>query len=282
MGQVSRSGVVPLSSSQDSVGPMAHSLKDARLVLSVLQGRDPLDTSTHSFELQAQYKVTKPSLVIGALPSDKFTVETQRLYKKQLSALKKAGHTVVNINISDDLATLFVDEYYVLLYDFKKEINQYLANTPDQVKIKSLSALIDFNIQNKATEMPHFGQDILIQANAIDLTQTDKYQKPKHRYRTLATAAITNLYKNNNVDVVIAPTTSPAWKTDLVNGDNFKGSSSSLSAIAGTTHITLPVGQVSGLPVGLSIIANKNQPQAAYQHAQIIDAVFISPIKKPE
>jgi Asp-tRNA(Asn)/Glu-tRNA(Gln) amidotransferase A subunit family amidase len=85
MGQVSRSGVVPLSSSQDSVGPMAHSLKDARLVLSVLQGRDPLDTSTHSFELQAQYKVTKPSLVIGALPSDKFTVETQRLYKKQLS-----------------------------------------------------------------------------------------------------------------------------------------------------------------------------------------------------
>ena len=282
MGQVSRSGVVPLSSSQDSVGPMAHSLKDARLVLSVLQGRDPLDTSTHSFELQTLPKITKSSLVIGALPSDKFTVETQRLYKKQLSALKQAGHKVDNINISDDLATLFVDEYYVLLYDFKKEINQYLANTPDQVKVKSLSALIDFNKQNKAAEMPHFGQDILIQANAIDLTQTDKYQKTKHRYRTLATAAITNLYKNNNVDVVIAPTTSPAWKTDLVNGDNFKGSSSSLSAIAGTTHITLPVGQVSGLPVGLSIIANKNQPQAAYQHAQIIDAVFISPIKKPE
>ena len=282
MGQVSRSGVVPLSSSQDSVGPMAHSLKDARLVLSVLQGRDPLDTSTHSFELQTLPKITKSSLVIGALPSDKFTVETQSLYKKQLSALKQAGHTVVNIDISDDLATLFFDEYYILLYDFNKEINQYLANTSDQVKVKSLSALIDFNKQNKAAEMPHFGQDILIQANAIDLTQTDKYQKTKHRYRTLATAAITNLYKNNNVDVVIAPTTSPAWKTDLVNGDNFKGSSSSLSAIAGTTHITLPVGQVSGLPVGLSIIANKNQPQAAYQHAQIIDEAFISPIKKPE
>ena len=150
------------------------------------------------------------------------------------------------------------------------------------MKVKSLSALIDFNKQNKAAEMLHFGQDILIQANAVDLTQTDKYQKTKHRYRTLATAAITNLYKNNNVDVVIAPTTSPAWKTDLVNGDNFQGSSSSLSAIAGTTHITLPAGQVSGLPVGLSIIANKNQPQAAYQHAQIIDEAFISTIKKPE
>jgi len=83
------------------------------------------------------------------------------------------------------------------------------------------------------------------------------------------------------VDVVIAPTTLPAWKTDLVNSDNFKGSSSSLSAIVDTTHIT-PVGKVRGLPVGLSIIANKNQPQLAYAHAQIIDAVFISPIKKPE
>ena len=91
--------------------------------------------------MQTLPKITKSSLVIGALPSEKFTVETQRLCKKQLSALKKAGHTVVNIDISDDLATLFFDEYYILLYDFNKEINQYLANTPDQVEDKKFKCI---------------------------------------------------------------------------------------------------------------------------------------------
>ena len=282
MGQVSRSGVIPLSSSQDSVGPMAHSLKDALLVLSVLQGEDSLDATTTGFELKAGNLKSKSSLIIGALPSDKFTIETQRLYAKQLQALKQAGHTVINVDITDNLDTLFVDEYYILLYDFKAEINHYLASTPAQVAVKSLKALINFNIQNKNTEMPHFEQDILVQSQAIDLTNKQKYQETKERYRTLATTAIVNVYKNNKLDIVIAPTVSPAWKTDLVNGDNFNGSSSSLSAIAGTTHITLPVGKVSGLPVGLSIIANKEGEQAAYLYANIIDEVLSSDTKKPE
>ena len=174
------------------------------------------------------------------------------------------------------------DEYYILLYDFKAEINHYLASTPAQVAVKSLKALINFNIQNKNTEMPHFKQDILVKSQAIDLTNKQKYQETKERYRTLATTAIVNVYKNNKLDIVIAPTVSPAWKTDLVNGDNFNGSSSSLSAIAGTTHITLPVGKVSGLPVGLSIIANKEDEQAAYLYANIIDEVLSSGTKKPE
>ena len=282
MGQVSRSGVIPLSSSQDSVGPMAHSLKDALLVLSVLQGEDSLDATTTGFELKTGNLKSKSSLIIGALPSDKFTIETQRLYAKQLQALKQAGHTIINVDITDNLDTLFVDEYYILLYDFKAEINHYLASTPAQVGVKSLKALINFNIQNKNTEMPHFEQDILVQSQAIDLTNKQKYQETKERYRTLATTAIVNVYKNNKLDIVIAPTVSPAWKTDLVNGDNFNGSSSSLSAIAGTTHITLPVGKVSGLPVGLSIIANKEGEQAAYLYANIIDEVLSPGTKKPE
>ena len=249
MGQVSRAGVVPLSSSQDSVGPMAHSLKDALAVLSVIQGEDPNDVSTLNVNIKLDSIAPKPSLRIGALPASKFTVETQKLYAKQLQALKDAGHTVVNVEVKDDLSTLYVDEYAILLYDFKAEINQYLSQTPTQVTVKSLDDLIAFNTANKKQEMLYFEQDILQQANAVDLSEKQQYQKTKARYQALANRAISNLYSNNKLDIVIAPTVSPAWKTDLINGDNFKGSSSSLPAIAGTTHITLPVGKVSHLPV---------------------------------
>ncbi|MBQ4859597.1 amidase family protein [Pseudoalteromonas sp. MMG007] len=282
MGQVSRNGVIPLSSSQDTVGPMAHTLKDALLVMAVLQGEDKNDVSTHEFVLNSKELTAKITLKIGALPSDKFTIQTQQLYTKQINALKQAGHTVTEIEVTDNLDTLFADEYYILLYDFKAEINHYLSNTPKKVKTKSLEALINFNNQNNETEMPYFGQDILTQSLAIDLTNKDKYQRIKTRYRALAKSAITNLYKNNDIDIVIAPTVSPAWKTDLINGDNFKGSSSSLPAIAGSTHITLPVGKVSNLPVGLSIIANINQEQAAYTYADIIDKTLSVDTKKPE
>ena len=261
---------------------MAHTLKDALLVLAVLQGEDKKDVSTHEFVLNSKELTAKSALKIGALPSDKFTIQTQQLYKKQLNALKQAGHTVTEIEVTDNLDTLFADEYYILLYDFKAEINHYLSNTPKEVKTKSLEALINFNSQNKETEMPYFGQDILTKSQAIDLTNKDKYQRVKTRYRALAKSAITNLYKNNDIDIVIAPTVSPAWKTDLINGDNFKGSSSSLPAIAGSTHITLPVGKVSNLPVGLSIIANINQEQAAYTYADIIDKTLSLNTKKPE
>ena len=112
------------------------------------------------------------------------------------------------------------------------------------------------------------------------MSEKQQYKSTKARYRALAKRAISNLYRNNKLDIVIAPTVSPAWKTDLINGDNFKGSSSSLPAIAGTTHITLPVGKVSHLPVGLSVIANQNDEAAAYAYAAIIDNVLGT--KKPE
>ena len=280
MGQVSRAGVVPLSSSQDSVGPMAHSLKDALAVLSVIQGEDPNDVSTLNVNRTLDGIAPKPSLRIGALPANKFTVATQKLYAKQLQTLKDAGHTVVNVEVKDDLSTLYVDEYAILLYDFKAEINHYLSKTPTQVTVKSLDELIAFNIANKQQEMPYFEQDILQQANAVDLSEKQQYKSTKARYRALAKRAISNLYRNNKLDIVITPTVSPAWKTDLINGDNFKGSSSSLPAIAGTTHITLPVGKVSHLPVGLSVIANQNDEAAAYAYAAIIDNVLGT--KKPE
>ncbi|WP_166109561.1 amidase family protein [Pseudoalteromonas sp. Z9A5] len=282
MGQVSRSGSIPLSSSQDSIGPMTHSLNDALTVLSVIQGIDRLDPSTTNFKLKPAIIKNKQPLIIGVLPSDKFTVETQKVYAKQIQALKAAGHILVNIIITDNLDTLLADEYYILLYDFKNEINQYLKNTPKEVTVKSLSNLIDFNEKNKEIEMPHFGQNILIQSNAINLDEKRKYRQIKSRYRSVATKAITNLYSNKILDIVIAPTTSPAWKTDLINGDSTKNNSSSLPAIAGTTHITLPVGRVEHLPVGLSIIADINGEYAAYAYAQIIDKVLSKDIKKPE
>lgn len=276
MGQVSRQGVVPLSSSQDTVGPMAHSLEDALTVLRVIQGEDTLDESTKSYMLSDKKVEAKSKLRIGVLNTDRFTIETQQLFQRQLKMLKHAGHEIVPIKIEDDLNTLFVDEYFVLLYDFKADINTYLYNTPKAVKVKSLGELIDFNNQYNKKVMPYFGQDILIQAEAIDQkADAQKYQQTKLRYKQLALSVLNKAYAN--IDVLIAPSTSPAWKTDLVNGDNFKGSSSTLPAVAGTTHITLALGQVSGLPVGLSILAAPNKEQHAYTYAKQINQALKSP-----
>lgn len=177
---------------------------------------------------------------------------------------------------------MLADEYYTLLYDFKNEINNYLKNTPKEVPVKSLGDLIKFNVKNKSTEMPYFGQNILIKSNRINLEEKQRYSKTKTRYRSAAIKAISNLYRNKVVDIVIAPTTSPAWKIDLINGDSTKDNSSSLSAIAGTTHITLPVGNVKHLPIGLSIIADVGGELSAYTYAKIIDDVLSKDTKKPE
>ncbi|MEL0646161.1 amidase family protein [Pseudoalteromonas agarivorans] len=282
MGQVSRTGTIPLSSSQDTIGPMTHSLNDALKVLSVIQGKDPLDPATTDFKIKPAIIKNKKSLVIGVLPSDQFTAETQKVYAKQVQALKAAGHIPVNITITDKLESLLADEYYTLLYDFKNEINNYLKNTPKEVPVKSLGDLIKFNVKNKSTEMPYFGQNILIKSNRINLEEKQRYSKTKTRYRSAAINAISNLYRNKVVDIVIAPTTSPAWKIDLINGDSTKDNSSSLSAIAGTTHITLPVGNVKHLPIGLSIIADVGGELSAYTYAKIIDDVLSKDTKKPE
>ena len=277
MGEVSRFGVIPLSSSQDTVGPMAHSLEDALTVLEVLQGKDPLDASTEKFIAKTHNSMPKKTLRIGALNADKFTINTQQLYQRQLKKLTEAGHSVVPVEFEGDLNTLFVDEYFVLLYDFKVDLNNYLNNAPSSVKVRDLEQLIAFNEQHKEQELRYFGQDILIQAQAIDVVADQaKYLEAKQRYKKQALSLLENAY--SDIDVLIAPTTSPAWKTDLINGDNFKGSSSSIPAIAGTTHISLAVGQVSGLPVGLSILAAPDQQQAAYVYAKQINDL----LKKPE
>ena len=134
---------------------MAHSLKDALAVLSVIQGEDSDDVSTLNVNRTLDSIAPKPSLRIGALPANKFTVATQKLYAKQLQTLKDAGHTVVNVAVKDDLSTLYVDEYAILLYDFKAEINHYLSKTPTQVTVKSLDELIAFNIANKQQSLKY-------------------------------------------------------------------------------------------------------------------------------
>ncbi|MGO2478102.1 MAG: amidase family protein [Pseudoalteromonas sp.] len=278
MGQVSREGIVPLSNSQDTIGPMAHSLEDALATLEVIQGIDKKDATTKDYKLSNKTIEAKNKLRIGALAPDRFTIETQQLFQRQLKTLKRAGHKITPVSIEGDLNTLFIDEYFVLLYEFKADINAYLNNAPTRVKVTSLAELIAFNNKYKRQVMPHFGQDILIQSEAIHLDEDkEKYLKAKSRYKQLALTMLNKAY--TNIDVLITPSTSEAWKTDLINDNKLKGSSSStLSAIAGTTHITLPLGEVNGLPVGLSILAAPNKEQHAYTYAKQINQALKSPL----
>jgi len=142
--------------------------------------------------------------------------------------------------------------YQVLLYEFKADLNRYLSEHP-AAPVKTLEEIIAFNEKNRETEMPWFGQDIFLLANQKGDLTSEEYQKALAESKRLSQKeGIDKVMEENNLDAVIAPTNGPAWTIDWVNGDHFSGSSSSYAAIAGYPNITVPMGFVNGLPVGIS------------------------------
>ncbi|WP_394201594.1 amidase family protein [Shewanella waksmanii] len=286
MGLISRSGVVPLAHSQDTVGPMANNLQDALTVMAVIAGYDQHDSASQNPEsasYQSYQQHIEPTAIknlrIGALNSQQFTPMTHKLFGLQQQQLQQAGANIIAVTLPESMAQqigqMFQDEFFILLYEFKRDLNQYLSQTPSQVRVKSLEQLITFNRQHAQQTMPYFGQDILQQAQAIDLeAQAADYLAAKTRYRDTASQVLTTLYTEHDLDVLISPTLSPAWKTDVINGDHFQGSVSSYSAISGSAHITLPVGKAYGLPIGLSVLAAPKKGIEAIAATSAIDKVL--------
>lgn len=263
VGLVSRTGIVPISASQDTAGPMAATVREAALALSAIAGRDPADPATAEADVRkADYAA---ALDPGALRGKRIGVlrfatgyspGTDAVFEQALTMMRAAGATLVDIKEFKGRGEIGEAEFAVLLTEFKAGLNAYLATTPPQVKTRTLADLISYNAANASTEMSLFGQDIFEKAEATKGLDDDAYLKARAKARRLAGPdGIDRLLADNRVDVLVGPTLGPAFLIDTVNGDQIGGSGAGgLAAVAGYPHLTAPMGQVRGLPVGLSFI----------------------------
>lgn len=261
VGLVSRTHVVPISHSQDTPGPMARSVRDAATLLTVIAGSDAADPATksadgHRRDYAAALTGTIEGVRIGVLRDAVGNqAATRKLFEAALVRLREAGAILVDIEKTDPPAGLGAAENTVLLTELKADLNAYLAATPPAVKTRTLAQLIAFNKAHAETELALFGQETFIEAEATKGLSDPAYVKALAAAQTGAQATLNRLLTNNRVAILVQPTNGPAWLSDPVNGDQDSGpSASQLPAVAGFPHLTVPMGQVDGLPVGLSFI----------------------------
>ena len=257
LGLVSRSGIIPIAHSQDTAGPMTRSVADAAILLGVLVGTDKNDSIT-SQSTKGEKDYTK-FLQKDGLKGAKIGVARQffgrnakidAVIEPHLQVLKNGGATLVDIEFPT-LQKFGDAEFEVLLYEFKEDLNKYLANRGS--KYKTLADLIKFNEENRAKEMPYFAQEIFEMAEKKGDLNTREYRLALQQSKILTQEQGIDLVMNSQkLDAVVAPSGGVAWMTDLVNGDCGVFESSSIAAVAGYPIVTVPAGYVQGLPAGIS------------------------------
>lgn len=283
LGLISRAGIIPIAHSQDTAGPMARTVRDAAILLGALTGVDPRDSATSASAGKASADYTKfldPNGLRGARigVARKYfgSNEAQdQLMNNLITAMKRQGADIID---PADLPThgKFDDtELLVLLYELKADLNAYLAGRPGAPA--SLKEVIDFNDRNREKEMPYFGQDLLIKAEAKGpLTSKEYIDALDANHRLSRQEGIDAVMDQFRLDAIMAPTAGPAWLTDLANGDHAAGGSSNAAAVAGYPDITVPAGFVFGLPVGISFFGRAwSEPtllKIAYGFEQTIQA----------
>jgi len=264
VGLVGRSGIIPISHRQDTAGPMARTVRDAAILLGVLAGVDPRDEQTRSSEGQAQQNYTQfldlkgmNRARVGVVRSFfGFHDGVDRIMEDAIRVMKDLGAEVldpvkIETSQSDDNA-----ELEALLYEFKADLNAYLAALDRTAAVHSLQELIAFNEAHRDKEMPYFGQELFHKAQEKGDLSSPDYIKVVERVRRLSREeGLDATLNRDKLDAVVAPTDSPAWPTDWVNGDHCTGSSSSPAARAGYPSITVPAGFIHGLPVGISFFS---------------------------
>ena len=273
VGLVSRTHVIPISHSQDTPGPMTRTVRDAAMLLTVIAGSDRADEATnladsHTRDYAAALTGSIKGVRIGVL-RDRIGGQpgTREAFEKALTILKNAGAVLVDIEKTDAPKGLGNAEGVVLYTEFKADLNAYLATTPSTVKTRTLADVIAFNTANAGKEMPYFGQETFIEAQETKGLSDPDYLKALKESGEGARATLTRLLTDNNVAMLVAPTMGPAWISDPVNGDQYDGpSASQLPAISGFPHLTVPMGLVGGLPVGISFIG------PAWSEAQLLNA----------
>lgn len=263
LGLVSRTGIIPIAHSQDTAGPMARSVRDAAILLGAIAGKDDEDQRTLKTSSNIENDYTK-YLDLEGLNHAKigvarnyfgFNVEVDKIMENCISVMKKHGAEIIDnlkLPVTQELEKA---EFSVLLYEFKHDLNQYLASIGKDIPSRTLNDLIDFNKQYKDRVMPFFGQEIFLLAQEKGSLADEEYQKAAKTALNLAgKEGIDKLLQDHNLDTIIAPSGSPAWLTDLINGDHFTGGSSTIAAVAGYPSITVPAGYIHELPIGISFI----------------------------
>ncbi|MBK7708239.1 MAG: amidase [Acidobacteria bacterium] len=283
LGLVSRSGIIPIAHSQDTAGPMCRTVADAAAVLSAIVGTDPNDSITS--QASKGSKDYTQFLKKDGLKGKKIGVMRQyfgtnprldKLMETQLQALKDGGAEVVDIMIPT-LEKFGDAEYEVLLYEFKADLNKYLAARGGAHR--SLADLIKFNESNAAKEMPYFGQDIMLKAEEKGDLETRAYRLALLQSKVLTQdQGIDAVMDKEKLHAIVAPSNSPPWLIDLVNGDSptsYVGSSS-LAAVSGYPNITVPAGFIAELPIGISFFGRAfSEPlliEIAYGYEQLTTA----------
>ena len=264
VGLVSRAGIVPIAHTQDTAGPMARTVADAAIVLAAIAGADDRDPATANAKLEDYVAATRRDprgMRIGVVRGDFGAHPDQdALCDAAVRALAGQGVEVVDPIEVPKLAVAET-ELVVLLYELKADLNAYLATANAQVR--TLADVIAFNQQHAAEEMPFFGQELFEQAQAKGPLTDEDYRKAIAAYDTLR-AQLESLLREQRLDALVSPSTSPAWPIDHVLGDHFAGSSTTTAAIVGWPSITIPVGFVGGLPVGISLYGR------AYSEATLV------------
>ncbi|HKO62240.1 MAG TPA: amidase [Pyrinomonadaceae bacterium] len=264
IGLVSRSGIIPIAHSQDTAGPMARTVEDAAILLAAISGIDSRDSATKSavgkFEKDYRKFLDRNGLRGARIGVARkymgFNQGVDKLIEQSIATMKQLGAVMVDPADIPTAGKFDESELEVLLYEFKADLNAYLAAAGSSVPVHSLKEIIDFNEKNRDREMPFFGQDLFIKAQAKGPLTSRAYVAALRKNHLLSRGqGIDFVMRKHRLDAMIAPTGSPAWPTDLLNGDHFTGGYSSASAVAGYPHITVPAGYVHGLPVGLSFFA---------------------------
>jgi amidase len=261
LGLISRSGIIPIAHSQDTAGPMARTVSDAATLLTALAGEDPNDTATGGSGRHAAADYTRfldpnglRGVRIGVVRKlFGFSDAVDELMHAALDLMKRQGAELIDPVEIDSIGKVDESELDVLLTELKADLNAYLAKLP-KTQVRTLKDVIDFNERNKSKEMPYFGQDLLLKAQAKGPLTDKSYQESLAKNRKLTREdGIDKVMDQHNLDALVAPTGGPAWVTDLVTGDHFGGGSSQLPAMAGYPNIQVPAGFSFGLPVGMSL-----------------------------
>jgi len=261
VGLVSRSGIIPISHSQDGAGPLCRTVRDAAVMLGVLTGIDPRDPATAASQGKSLTDYTQfcdPNGLKGARIGVArkyfgFSDTVDALMEQSLDAMKKQGATLIDPADIETLGKFDESELLVFMYELKADLNAYLANLGPNAPVRTLKDIIDFNDRNRQKEMPYFGQDLFLKAEAKGpLTEKAYLDALEKNHQLARIEGIDATMDKYHLDAIVAPTGGPAWITDLVNGDHVAGGSSNSAAVAGYPNINVTAGFISGLPVGIS------------------------------
>ncbi len=261
VGLLSRSGIIPISHTQDTPGPMCRTVRDAALLLGAMTGADPRDAATakSAGHVAADYatgldaKGLRGARLGVARKQFGFHPAVDKAMEAALDVMKREGAVLVDPAEIPHNGEYDAAEFEVLLYELKADLNAYLAGLGPSARVKSLADVIRFNDENKDREMPYFGQEVFLQAQEKGpLTETKYLEALETCARLSRREGLDAVLDEHKLDAIVAPTGGPAWLIDLVTSDHFGGGLSTAPAVAGYPHVTVPVGHAFGLPFGIS------------------------------